>query len=65
MPLLIDVELIYFANMSKFIQFYVYSERYTMSTMNKEINKISKTTYSVLKATFELISSVYNWLVME
>lgn len=31
-------------------------------TMSKEINKISKQTYSVPKATFELISEVYNWL---
>lgn len=36
-----------------------------MSTMSKEINKISKSTYSVPKATFELISSIYNWLVVE
>lgn len=36
-----------------------------LSMMNKEINKISKTTYSVPKTTFELISSVYDWLVVE
>ncbi len=34
-----------------------------MSAMSKEINKISKTTYSVPKTTFELISSIYDWLV--
>lgn len=32
-------------------------------TMSKEINKISKPTYSVPKSTFELISSVYKWLI--
>ena len=36
-----------------------------MSTMSKEINKISKATYSVPKMTFELISSIYDWLVGE
>lgn len=36
-----------------------------MATMNKEINKISKTTYSVPKTTFEQISNVYDWLVVE
>lgn len=36
-----------------------------MSTMNKEKNKISKVTYSVPKVTFELISSIYDWLVSE
>lgn len=36
-----------------------------MSSMNKEINKISKTTYSVPKNTFEKISSIYDWLVVE
>ncbi len=36
-----------------------------MSTMSKEINKISKTTYSVPKVTFELISSIYDWLVVK
>lgn len=36
-----------------------------MSTMSKEINKISKTTYSVPKATFELISCIYDWLAVE
>lgn len=36
-----------------------------MSTMNKEKNKISKVTYSVPKITFELISSIYDWLVGE
>lgn len=33
-----------------------------ITTMSKEINKMSKQTYSVPKATFELISEVYNWL---
>ncbi len=36
-----------------------------MSMMSKEINKISKTTYSVPKIMFELISSIYDWLVVE
>ena len=36
-----------------------------MSMMSKEINKISKTTYSVPKTTFETISNIYNWLVVE
>lgn len=36
-----------------------------MSTMSKEINKLSKATYSVPKATFEMISSIYKWLVLE
>ncbi|MBD5529127.1 MAG: DGQHR domain-containing protein [Lachnospiraceae bacterium] len=36
-----------------------------MSMMSKEINKISKTTYSVPKKTFELISSIYDWLVVD
>ena len=35
-----------------------------MSMMSKEINKISKTTYSVPRTTFELISSIYDWLVV-
>lgn len=30
--------------------------------MNKEINKMSKQTYSVPKVTFEMISEVYEWL---
>lgn len=33
-----------------------------IATMSKEINKMSKPTYSVPKATFELISDIYNWL---
>lgn len=33
-------------------------------TMNKEINKIAKSSYSVPKATFELISSIYGWLIV-
>lgn len=36
-----------------------------LSMMSKEMNKISKTTYSVPKTTFELISSIYDWLVVE
>lgn len=36
-----------------------------ISTMSKEKNKISKATYSVPKMTFELISSIYDWLVSE
>ena len=32
-------------------------------TLSKEINKIAKPSYSVPKATFELISSVYKWLL--
>lgn len=36
-----------------------------MLTMSKEINKMSKSSYSVPKTTFELISSVYNWLIIE
>ncbi|MBQ3161199.1 MAG: DGQHR domain-containing protein [Oscillospiraceae bacterium] len=35
-----------------------------ITTLSKEINKISKPTYSVPKATFELISSVYKWLII-
>lgn len=34
-------------------------------TMSKEINKMAKQSYSVPKATFELISEVYNWLSTE
>ena len=30
--------------------------------MSKEINKLSKQSYSVPKSTFEMISEVYNWL---
>lgn len=33
-----------------------------MAVMNKEINKMSKQTYSVPKVTFEMISEVYEWL---
>lgn len=33
-----------------------------MAIMNKEINKMSKQTYSVPKVTFEMISEVYEWL---
>lgn len=36
-----------------------------ISVMSKEINKISKASYSVPKATFELISSIYEWLLIE
>lgn len=36
-----------------------------MVTLSKEINKMSKTTYSVPKTTFETISSIYDWLVGE
>ena len=30
--------------------------------MSKEINKLSKQSYSVPKSTFEMISEVYDWL---
>ena len=33
-----------------------------LTVMSKEISKMSKQTYSVPKATFEMISEVYNWL---
>ena len=36
-----------------------------ISMMSKEINKISKASYSVPKTTFELISSIYEWLIVE
>lgn len=36
-----------------------------MTIMSKEINKMSKQTYSVPKSTFEMISEVYNWLSVE
>ncbi|MDE6640077.1 MAG: DGQHR domain-containing protein [Acetatifactor sp.] len=36
-----------------------------MSMMSKEKYKISKTTYSVPKTTFELISNIYDWLVLK
>ena len=36
-----------------------------ISDMGNEINRITKTTYSVPKATFELISSIYNWLILK
>ena len=36
-----------------------------MSMLSKEMNKISKATYSVPKITFELISNIYKWLVVE
>lgn len=34
-----------------------------ITTISKEKNKLSKSTYSVPKSTFEMISSIYVWLV--
>lgn len=36
-----------------------------MLSMSKEINKMAKSSYSVPKSTFELISSIYDWLIVE
>ncbi|MBE7065681.1 MAG: DGQHR domain-containing protein [Ruminococcaceae bacterium] len=36
-----------------------------LDIMSKELNKISKSSYSVPKATFEMISSIYEWLVIK
>lgn len=33
-----------------------------ITTLSKESNKLMKPTYSVPKAVFELISSIYQWL---
>lgn len=35
-----------------------------MLSMSKEINKMAKSSYSVPKSTFELISSIYDWLIV-
>ena len=35
-----------------------------LETVNAEKNKLTKPTYSIPKATFELISSIYSWLVI-
>lgn len=34
-----------------------------INTISKEQNKLSKSTYSVPKSSFELISNIYAWLV--